>query len=524
MLYLDEDADGRTYPFEAGTMTIDDLENRLEWLGKSSIQAYIVTVNSAKANFPSRVIQSYIEGFDARLGMRQPALGSAPSKWFYRRCANFQALFNQGIDSNAVLLDGARKLGVSPWIGIRMNDIHNGDDPANCHHTRYWREHPELWCAGLDHPWDNTFNYALPVVRKRMLDFIAEVLERYNGDALQLDYLRWPSYVPFGEGPKQAPVLTQFMREVRELCRKAETQWGHPIRLVARVPLTPANALKLGLDAVTWAREGITDELIIGTFRRSMGFDAPVEVWHAEIGNADYPIALSIDDDYATMPGPFTTAGGIAPRYRTDAPALRGVASAAYQRGAHAIDLFNYMGYLNDGKPEEFQRCIFHDAVSPESLLHKERIYRVSWDDSDLRISEIQQIAWHPGYWEKWIAEREKNHVPWIFALPRRLDAGAPAEDFTLHTGPEPEPEAQPTLEVLAAPGATAVKLEAAVNGTVFAGVFRDGRAELPFPAQLLRADANRVSLRVEEGNALVTDVAIRLRFPAGDGEKFRKD
>ena len=39
---------------------------------------------------------------------------------------------------------------------------------------------------------------------------------------------------------------------------------------------------------------------------------------------------------------------------RIDELRVRGVASAAYQRGAHAIDLFNYMGYLNDGKPEEF--------------------------------------------------------------------------------------------------------------------------------------------------------------------------
>lgn len=513
MIYFDEDTDGRTFRPEAGTMTETDLKRRLRYLKESSVSVYIVNVCNAKANFPSRVFESYLDGFDIRLGLKQKAIDPECSPWFFRRNANFQALFRQGIDSNSYLLDRAREIGISPWIGVRMNDIHNGMNKESSLHSRYWREHPELWCAGMDRPWENTLDYSHGEVRERMKGFISEVLERYNGDGLLLDFLRWPSIVPYGKGPEKAPLLTDFIQEVKALCEVASTKWKHPVKLVCRVPLTQENALKLGLDAVRWIREGLLDELVIGTFRRGMGFDVPVEEWHEQIGKEDFPITVSIDNEYATMPGPFTTAGGIAPRFKTDPETVRGIASAAYCRGAYGIELFNFMSCLEDDKPEEERKALLHDSASPKSLLGKDRLYRLSWDDSDLRISDIQQIAWLPGYFEKWMEERKKQNIRWTFPLPRTTEPGKEA-DFVLRTGPLPEEGAEASLHLMTAPGATAEKFILSINGKTFPGGRSGNEVILPFSTMLLLKDRNQISVSTEQGKAILVDVMIRLHFP----------
>jgi hypothetical protein len=431
VIIFDEDTDARVFDVEAGTMTAEHLQKSLDTLRGTRTKVLIVGVTNAKANFPSRVVESYLDGFDARLGIHQSALRCDTKPWPYRRCANFQVLFSQGIDSNAYFLDNARTMGVSPWIGVRMNDIHNGHDPDSYLHSDFWRQHPELWCASLDYPCENTLDYSHEVVRERMLAFLVEVLERYHADGLFLDWMRWPSHVPFGKGEERAPLLTKFMRQVRNAVDAEAKRRGHPIKLISRVPLTPENALKRGLDAVLWAREGLLDMLIIGNFGSGMEFDAPVELWHQKIGNAAFPIAVSIENSYST--GMHLT-----PSQKTTPEDARGVAAAAHHRGACGVHLFNFMRYLRRPELKDAAELFLNDPASKEDLLGKTRRFRLSWDDSNVRLSDLDQCFRIPGYFEKWNAARIEAGLPYPSVLPYHCKSGEYAL-FRLYTAWVPE-------------------------------------------------------------------------------------
>ena len=135
MLYFDEDSDARFYQFEAGTMTKYDLDAILENLSKTKVDTYIVGINAQIANFRNSVFQCYLDGVDILQGPYQPVLRGDHRHWTFRRRANMAVLEAQGIDSNAYLLDGARKLGMAAWLDIRMNDMHNGHDENSQIHT-----------------------------------------------------------------------------------------------------------------------------------------------------------------------------------------------------------------------------------------------------------------------------------------------------------------------------------------------------------------------------------------------------
>jgi hypothetical protein len=53
-------------------------------------------------------------------------------------------LAQDGIDVYARWIARARKLGLSPWLSTRMNDLHNVDDERAYIHSEFWRENPQF--------------------------------------------------------------------------------------------------------------------------------------------------------------------------------------------------------------------------------------------------------------------------------------------------------------------------------------------------------------------------------------------
>ena len=50
----------------------------------------------------------------------------------------------KGLDVYAKWIDRCRKWAISPWLSMRMNDIHYTDDEHSWAHSDMWRNHPEL--------------------------------------------------------------------------------------------------------------------------------------------------------------------------------------------------------------------------------------------------------------------------------------------------------------------------------------------------------------------------------------------
>ena len=94
------------------------------------------------------------------------------------------------------------------------------------------------------------------------MQLIRELAERYDFDGLELDWMRFGLHFRPGHEAEGAALLTEFTAEVRSVLNEWQRKRGHRIRLGARVPSRPETALGLGMDAVTWGRQGLVDMLV----------------------------------------------------------------------------------------------------------------------------------------------------------------------------------------------------------------------------------------------------------------------
>ena len=187
-----------------------------------------------------------------------------------------------GIDPYAIWTEECRRRGISPWLTMRMNDIHNAESPDNAQHSSFWRQHPEFrrgYPDGLKECAANALDYAHPEVRAYNLAFISELLERYDVDGLELDWLRFPFFLKDGRELADAPLLTEFVRAAKRLVGAAAKRRGHAVCLGVRVPTRIEKALATGLDVRAWTKEELVDWIVPCNQWGSPDFALPVAAW-----------------------------------------------------------------------------------------------------------------------------------------------------------------------------------------------------------------------------------------------------
>ena len=282
-------------------LTIDGVDAWLDNYVGTQVRELLLCPNSMRSSVSSQVRQSVWDGFDPDQDNDQPFFaGMRDQPWHWPSGArahmrhwvsNALLLHQRGIDPYARWLARGRAHGLSPWISMRMNDVHYVDEPEHPIHDRFWKEHPEYrrvpW---QDEPstfqaparflrWvDRAFDYGRPEVRAYQMAYIRELVGRYDMDGLEMDWMRFGYLFRPGHEEEGAAPLTAFIAEVRALLDKKEKKVGHPIRLGARVPARPETARNLGMDAVTWARGGLIDMLVATPFLY-IDFDIPIELW-----------------------------------------------------------------------------------------------------------------------------------------------------------------------------------------------------------------------------------------------------
>ncbi len=322
--------------------------------------------------------------------------------------SNTLLLHKRGIDPYAVWIDYSRELGISPWLSMRMNDIHAVDDPDSYMHSNFWKGNPHLRRVPdhFDQYSDRAFDYGQKEVRDYHMALIRELFERYNFDGLELDWMRFGYHFRPGHEEEGIPLLTEFMTEVRRLADHYAEERGHPIRIGARVPSRPWTAKGLGMDAVTWAKKGLVDMLVVTPFWASIETDMPIEKWKEALG--DSPVVLAAGLELLVRPYPQAT------HFHNSAETVLGAAVSLLHRGADLIYLFNYMDSKTKvNSPENFYR-ILRNAGALETATTHPRRHVVTYSDT-----------WAPG-------------EPEAYALPARCHKDTTAL-FDIHIGTRPE-------------------------------------------------------------------------------------
>ena len=304
-------------------------------LAGAGVTVLFCNTNSRRTNYRSDVWESFWDGYDPDGPDDQAFLAPIPEKdrkRFRNMIHNMFEVHRQGVDYPARIIERCRHHGISPWISLRMNDVHCNDNLEHPFHSPLWRKpeffrkgHPGYYARGLD--------YAHAEVRDHYKALIVETLDRYDIDGLELDFMREPYLFSKGEEQAGGKILTQWLREVRKLVDQAAARRGHAVKVGVRIPSEPATALGLGLDAPTWAKEGLVD-LVVATPRwRTMHFDIPLRKWRTLLGDR-----VTLAGGLETRCQPYIGA----PVSNRDPEYAVGAAVAVLAGGADVVYLFNY--------------------------------------------------------------------------------------------------------------------------------------------------------------------------------------
>jgi hypothetical protein len=430
--------------------------------------------NGMVTTYGSKVWDPLWRNYDPDGPDDQPLLKSLPPKnrkgerkWIH----SAWQLHQSGIDPYRIWMDATRKKKVSPWISMRMNDSHGTRDEQSYGNSEFWRKHPQFRRASyrLKDLNDGSFDYAHKEVREYHMKLVRELIERYDFDGLELDWMRFGFHFRPGFEREGAPLLTDFMVKVRRLLDKAEQKRGHKIKLGARVPSRPQTAAGLGMDAVTWARKGLLDLLVPTPFWATIETDMPMELWKELLHGTNVILAAGLELnllEYWNPPYP--------PYPQNSLETARGAAISLLDRGADRIYLFNYFHFNMLHKYPTF----LHEVGSIETMIGKPRRHVITFPDT-----------WAPG-------------EPRAIALPATPNKGE-LKEFRIHIGPKPKSgKVMVALGIQADTKITKKTLEVRVNGDICNLI---GPVKLPDPAPRIPAYGFEVPLStVKRGNNLI--------------------
>lgn len=306
---------------------------------------FFLNPNGMRTVYRSNVRESIFTGFDPE-NPADPRFFYAdkdPAAWTFNEgnlveyATHTWMLDQAGIDPYAVWIDELRRMGVNPWISMRMNDVHDAYDESSFLHDAFWREHPQFRRAEYRYAgdWsDRTLDYGRPQVRAYQLALVQELIARYDMHGLELDWMRTPPHFRPGYDETGIGVLNAFMREVRTMLDGWEAARGHAIRLSVRVPFSPEAALGLGMDAAAWARNRWVDWITLSPYFSATPQDMPIRLWRQLLEGTGVTLAACTDIPVAAYPG-------AKPRRQSSATA-RGFAAMALGEGADKVYLFNH--------------------------------------------------------------------------------------------------------------------------------------------------------------------------------------
>ena len=220
------------------------------------------------------------------------------------------------------------EMGIPALASFRMNDAHMSSSPTGPGAGRFWLNHRD-WCLGEPFGYyGSCLDYTHSPVREYLRRLVLEVIEKFPDIAgVELDAMRSPFFFPEGEGREKAPIMTQFVRQIRHDLDEAARLTGRD-RYLLRMNVTrdPELALECGLDVAAWADEDLVDGIAAGCYNTD--FQIPLEQWQELLGGR-MPVHSYINCSPAM--GVYLSREG-----------YRGAAANAWGSGADGAYLFNF--------------------------------------------------------------------------------------------------------------------------------------------------------------------------------------
>lgn len=235
-------------------------------------------------------------------------------------------------DRMQIIVDQCHKRGIKCLANLRMNDRHR----VTAYVQELYRQHPEWRLkspvgAFLDRK--GALNFKYKGVRDHLLAFTSELLDRYDVDGLELDYMRMCHMFEPSEASQHGHLLTEMMRSMRsQLSAAAQRRKREDLLLGVRVPSTLEECDALGYEVRTWIREGLVD------------YVTPTDFWSTDcVARTEEFAKLAEGNSCKIYPSISPPTSFPTPNERFLTPAqYRGAANNFYAFGADGLSAYNY--------------------------------------------------------------------------------------------------------------------------------------------------------------------------------------
>lgn len=443
-----------------GPFSAKAIHSYVDELANNGIDTFVINANASRAWYPSKTIPSILDGYkrgDRNFfrghaicqGITEPEAVEEFIDTFSAFMNLYQDLLDAGVDWLAETAKACRRRKISPWVSIRMNDMHGSNNFEGSLFNIPLLKQKEMRLknssyGSINYLYRQGLNYEKPEVRDLMFTQIREVVEDYDFEGLELDWWRNPLCCEPNASPQTIATMNDWIRKIRVLTQQRAKKTGRPYPLGLRIPGRLDILKSIGLDVETLCREGTIDFICPSGFWCTT-WDMPHDDLRRRLGDrvAIYGV---IEDGANGLPTQNQT-GEFSQRMRyisASPEILRANAAGKLATGADGIEWFNF--YCTD----------------------QPRFPGLKADYSAMRsIDKLDSLRGKPKHYSFAIGGRSFNHTP--FELPAQLPVALELNNqhpFRLAMCAEPaDKNLELTLQIVLNAGDTMEHLPVSFNG-----------------------------------------------------------
>jgi len=272
-----------------------------------------------------------------------------------------------GNDPVKTAVDEAKKCSIAPFISYRMNDHHFLDQENAYVHPEFWRKNKNLWLENSGHKsavkYGRFFNYMKEEVREFYFSLLHELVDLYDVEGLELDFMRSPCYFADEDLEEGRIIMTEFVKRIRNMLNEYGAKRNKRLSLCVRVPLSIEKCMETGLDVVEWDRLKIIDMVNVSSFYISSPY-LDINGYKEKIKHSSVYGELH----FIVQQGELYNGYSIDISRKTTREIYRAMAADYLDRGADGISVFN-MDYTRCHHLNEPRRLHLKDGEPPFDVL-----------------------------------------------------------------------------------------------------------------------------------------------------------
>jgi len=174
----------------------------------------------------------------------------------------YEKFAEKKIDMMKIIIDECHKRGIKSIMHCRASEVNvnfRKKLPGKQGWNKLKLDHPD-WVIKTWYP-QGHWNFARKEFREFKINYIFEIMSKYEFDGICMDFSRHLPLLPIGRQWELREELTQFMRDLK----KTLAANGKTIEIGAKVPENQKVCRDDGFDIQTWIAEELVDFFVIGS-------------------------------------------------------------------------------------------------------------------------------------------------------------------------------------------------------------------------------------------------------------------